>query len=79
MLVPEHVSFTDIEDYEVVGPQGELYGRYKTKPTPDQIPLYAMVKEVTPELTIGQLPPGYPTRTIPQTFTWNKLDVYPKR
>lgn len=45
-----------ISDYEVLGPQGELYGRYKTHPTPAQIPLYAMVKEVQPGLTIGELP-----------------------
>ena len=45
-----------IADYEVIGPQGELYGRYKNRPTPAQVPLYAMVKEVQPGLTLGELP-----------------------
>lgn len=45
MIVPEHLGFGDLDDYEVVGPQGELYGRYKTYPTAEQIPLYALVHE----------------------------------
>jgi hypothetical protein len=31
-------------DYVVRGPEGELYGRYKTYPTPAQIPIYSMVE-----------------------------------
>jgi hypothetical protein len=34
-----------LADYVVTGPEGELYGRYKTYPTPAQIPIYAMVTQ----------------------------------
>lgn len=36
--------------WEVTGPEGELYGRYKDKPNPSWIPLYAMAREVQSEL-----------------------------
>jgi hypothetical protein len=37
-----------LSDYIVRGPEGEVYGRYATKPTPDQIPLYAIAEEEKP-------------------------------
>jgi hypothetical protein len=37
-----------LADWLVRGPQGQFYGRYKDKPTPDQIPLYAMAVEERP-------------------------------
>lgn len=33
-----------VGDWEVVGPTGEYYGRYKTKPT--KLPIYAIAREV---------------------------------
>ena len=33
-------------DYEVIGPTGEFYGRYKEYPPASKIPLYALVKKV---------------------------------
>jgi len=33
-------------DYEVIGPNGEYYGRYTDYPPASKIPIYAMVKKV---------------------------------
>lgn len=43
-----------VEDYEVVGPQGEYYGRYKEYPPPERIPLYARVQEVGPGMMMEE-------------------------
>jgi len=37
-----------LADYIVRGPEGEVYGRYATKPSPSQIPLYAIAEEERP-------------------------------
>jgi len=78
MIVREHMGFDDIDDWEVVGPQGELYGRYKTRPTAEQVPLYALVKE-TKGFTLGAAgkfsgqvqvvdPSGRPVSNLTVTF-----------
>lgn len=49
-----------VSDYEVVGPTGQYYGRYKTYPKPSQIPLYTMVKEIKPSAATIKFGPGGP-------------------
>ena len=36
---------TGLADYIVRGPEGEMYGRYATMPSPSQIPLYAIAEK----------------------------------
>jgi len=49
----------ELSDWEVVGPEGEYYGRYKTKPPPDKIPIYAIAEKINPDswhMELGQNP-----------------------
>jgi len=54
----------DLSDWEVVGPEGEYYGRYKTEPSPDQIPLYAIAKRIDPNEWRMQMGALDITRTV---------------
>lgn len=47
-------------DWEIVGPNGEYYGQFKTKPSPSQVPLYAMIKEVATDTGIIRFKNGEP-------------------
>lgn len=54
-----------------IGPQGELYGRYKTYPTAEQIPLYALVHETKGvPWTFGQ------EQTKPEFKETSKAEVF---
>jgi len=58
-----------LEDWEVVGPEGELYGRYKAYPTKEQIPLYALVKETKgPMIQFGDTPGPAADWKLPVAF-----------
>jgi len=46
MIIEESKELEGLGAYEVVGPNGEYYGRYAERPSADKVPLYAMVMEV---------------------------------
>jgi hypothetical protein len=67
MRVHSGLSFNQIDElcqpvgqWEVVGPTGQYYGRFETRPRPDQIPLYAMVKKVDPKAATVRIVDGQP-------------------
>lgn len=49
-----------VGDWEVVGPTGQYYGRYKTRPHPSQLPPYAMARPLHPRDDVMTFGPGGP-------------------